>query len=102
MTYQSGLRPWFAMAAPPPANSKYTPMEPLAPNPLLAKQSAAQRTTRKQQARPGPQARRATKQQVHTRLVQVAQEQPRDQQGRFAEKGRWFSRLFDPTPRPPT
>jgi len=103
MTYQPGqsnLPPWFAT---PHVNPKYPPMEPLAPNPRLAKQAAArQRTTRKQQARPGPQTRRASEQHVHARLVHAAQEQPRDQQARIAEKDRWFSRLFDPTPRPPT
>ncbi|MFL5587651.1 MAG: hypothetical protein ACJ8DI_08350 [Ktedonobacteraceae bacterium] len=97
---QSSLPPWFAT---PHVNPKYPPMEPLAPNPRLAKQPAAQqRTTKKQQARPESQTRRASMQQVHARLVQVAQEQPRDQRGRFAEKGRWFSWLIDPTPRPPT
>lgn len=101
MTYQSGLPPWFAMAT-PLANTNYSLMEPLALNPRLVKQPAAQRTARERQVRPGPQARRASQQQVHAKLVQAVQEQPRDQQGRFAEKGKWFSRLFDPTPRPPT
>ena len=102
MTYQPGQSsppPWFAT---PHVNPNYPPMEPLALNPRLAKQQAAQRPARKRQVRPGPQARRASQQQVHVKLVQAAQEQPRDQQGRFAEKGRWFSRFFDPTPKPPT
>ncbi len=104
MTYQQGqstLPPWFAMAA-PPVNTNLPPMEPLAPNPLLAKQPTAQQTPRKRQARPGPQARRATKREIHAKLVQAAQEQPRDSVGRFAEKGNFLTRFFDPTPQAPT
>lgn len=101
MTYQSNLPPWSTMAAPPPAN-KYPPMEPLAPNPLLAKQPATQPTPRKRQARPGPQARRASKRETHAKLVQAAQEQPRDSVGRFAEKGNFLTRFFDPTLHAPT
>jgi hypothetical protein len=98
---QSHLPPWFAMAT-PPAHSGLPPMEPLAPNLRLATQPAAQRTLGKRQTRPGPQARRASKRETHVRLVQAAQEQPRDSVGRFAEKGNWFSHLLDPTPRAPT
>lgn len=96
---QSHLPPWF-MAAAPATHTNLPPLEPLAPNPQLTQPS--QPTQRKRQARPGPQARRATKRETHAKLVQAAQEQPRDTIGRFAEKGNPFTRFFDPTPRGPT
>ena len=92
---QSHLPPWFMPAA-PTAHTNLPPMEPLQPKP------AAPPTSRKRQARPGPQARRAVKRETHAKLVQAAQEQPRDSIGRFAEKGNVFTRFFDPTPRAPT
>ena len=101
MTYRSNLPPWFAMAT-PPVNTGLPPLETLAPNPRLAQQPAAQRMPRKRPARPGPQARRAAKRETHAKLVQATQEQPRDSIGQFAEKGKWLTRFFDSTPRPPT
>jgi len=109
MTYRPGQTstpPWLTPAA-PVTRTSLPPMEPLQPKPMeplqpKATTPAAQRTPRKRQARPGPQARRATKREIHAKLVQAAQEQPRDSVGRFAEKGNMFTRFFDPTPRAPT
>lgn len=99
MTYRAGqpnFPPWFMTAA-PTAHTSLPPMEPLQPKPTTP---ATQHTTRKPQ--PGPQARRTAKRETHAKLVQAAQEQPRDSIGRFTEKGNLFTRLFDPTPRTPT
>jgi hypothetical protein len=74
-------------------------MEPLQPKPTT---KASPHTPRKRQPRPGPQARRTVKRETHAKLIQAAQEQPRDSIGRFAEKGNLFTRFFDPTPRAPT
>src|SRR6266702_609676 len=109
MTYragQSNLPPWFMTAA-PATRTGLPPMEPLQPKPMKPLQPkattpSAQRTPRTRQTRPSPQARRATKRETHAKLVQAAQEQPRDSVGRFAEKGNLFTRFFDPTPRAPT
>lgn len=109
MTYQPGRSstlPWLTTAASHTHTSLPT-MEPLQPKPMEPLQPktttpATQRTTRKRQARPGPQARRASKRETHAKLVQSAQEQPRDSIGRFAEKGSFLTRLFDPTPHAPT
>jgi hypothetical protein len=108
MTYQPGrpsTLPWLTTAA-PAGRTSLPAMEPLLPKmePLQPKTTppAAQRPTRKRQARPGPQARRVAKRETHAKLVQAAQEQPRDSIGRFAEKGGLLTRFFNPTPHAPT
>jgi hypothetical protein len=109
MTHRPGqpsTLPWLTTAA-PAAHAHLPAMEPLLPKmePLQPKITppATQRSTRKRQARPGPQARRAAKRETHTKLVLATQEQPRDSIGRFAEKkGSFLTRFFDPTPHAPT
>ena len=75
-------------------------MEPLQPKPDWQppreqgqpKRKAARRATTTDQ----PQVRRGAS--VSAKRIQ-AESQPRDQQGRFAKKGNWLTRLFDP-PKP--
>jgi hypothetical protein len=113
---QRGLPPWFPQQTPPPANlppmeplqpnpryrPQLPPMEPLQPNPRYRPQPASQAAKRQPPSRKGPGHKGPGK----AALQAQAYSQPRDDEGRFAEKGGWFKNRWnawlDPTPRPPT
>ena len=108
MTQRSGLPPWFygSRARPPADLPEMEPLRPKLPEPKTRKPQARpkQKTSTKRattaRATSGqPRIRRGPS--LRAKRIQ-AQSQPRDQQGRFAEKGNWLTRLLDPTPRPPT
>jgi len=98
---QRGLPPWFPThQAPLPAN--LPPMEPLQPNPNYLPQPASTAKKRQPAQHKGPGHKGPSK----AALQAQARSQPRDDEGRFAEKGGWFKNRWnawlDPTPRPPT
>lgn len=113
---QSGLPPWFPQPSPlaaklPPMeplqpNPRYRPalppMEPLQPNPNHRSQATPRAASRQPTSRKGPGHQGPSR----AALQAQARSQPRDDEGRFAEKGGWFKNRWnawlDPTPRPPT
>ncbi len=86
-------------------------MEPLQPNPNYNPNPKPQRKLKRKKrttARPTTPAatsrqRPAVPNAARQKAAQAARDQPRDQEGRFAQQwGTWWNGLFDPTPRPPT
>ena len=99
MTEQLGIFPWYRNDQPP---QDLPEMEPLQPNPNYRPQPAP--TVKRRQ--PTTHEGRAYKGPSKAALRAQSRSQPRDEEGRFAEKGGWFKQRWnawlEPTPRPPT